>query len=111
MCVNLAQYLEINFTGEVGDVQVKLAAALKRAEEAEGRAARLALDARDRGNKCDALRKRCHSLKDELRRSKATALHNVYFVQYDVTVSFLAPCFQCKFCSGYRVIFWGNSRI
>ena len=62
MCVNLAQYLEINFTGEVGDVQVKLAAALKRAEEAEGRAARLALDARDRGNKCDALRKRCYSL-------------------------------------------------
>ena len=58
----------------MGDVQVKLAAALKRAEEAEGRAARLALDARDRGNKCDALRKRCHSLKDELRRSKATAL-------------------------------------
>ena len=56
----------------VGDIQVKLAAALKRAEEAEGRAARLALDARDRGNKCDALRKRCHSLKDELRRSKAT---------------------------------------
>ena len=63
----------INFTGEVGDVQVKLAAALKRAEEAEGRAARLALDARDRGNKCDALRKRCHSLKDELPRSKAAA--------------------------------------
>ena len=57
----------------MGDVQVKLAAALKRAEEAEGRAARLALDARDRGNKCDALRKRCHSLKDELRRSKAAA--------------------------------------
>ena len=43
----------------------------KRAEEAEGMAARLTLDARDRGNKCDALRKRCHSLKDELRRSKA----------------------------------------
>ena len=33
----------------------------------------MALDARDRGNKCDALRKRCHSLKDELRRSKAAA--------------------------------------
>ena len=55
----------------MGDVQVKLAAALKRAEEAEGRAARLALDARDLGNKCDALRKRCSSLKDELCRSKA----------------------------------------
>ena len=68
MCVNLAQYLEINFTGEVGDVQVKLAAALKRAEEAEGRAAKLALDARDLGKKCDALRKRCHSLKDELQQ-------------------------------------------
>ena len=71
--MNLAQFLEINFTGEVGDVQVKLAAALKRAEEKEGRAARLDLDAQDRGNKCDALKKRCHSLKDELRRSKAAA--------------------------------------
>ena len=71
MCVNLAQFLEINFTGEVGDVQVKLA------EEAEGRAARLALDAQDRGNKCDALKKRCHSLKDELRRSKAAAEEKV----------------------------------
>ena len=75
--MNLAQFLEINFTGEVGDVQAKLAAALKRAEEAEGKAARLALDAQDRGNKCDALKKRCHSLKDELRRSKAAAEEKV----------------------------------
>ena len=74
MCVNLSQRLQINFTGEVGDVKVNLAAALKRAEEAEGRAERLALDAQERGNKCDALRKRCRSLKDELRNSKAATI-------------------------------------
>ena len=72
-CVNLSQCLQINFTGEVDDVKVNLAAALKRAEEAEGRAARLALDAQERGNKCDALRKRCRSLKDELRIGKDAA--------------------------------------
>ena len=56
-------------------------------------------------------------------------MHNVYFVQYDVPVSFLAQVldtgtyfvsmvkgsekaqFRLKHCSGYRVIFWGKSRI
>ena len=55
----------------MGELKVNLAAALKRAEEAEGRATRLAFDAQERGNKCDALRKRCRSLKDELRNSQA----------------------------------------
>ena len=70
-CARTYHSLQLNFTGEVGDLKVNLAAALKRAEEAEERASRLALDAQERGNKCDALKKRCRSLKDELRNSKA----------------------------------------
>ena len=53
-------------------------------------------------------------------------LHYVYFVRYDVTVSFLAQVLDTVtyfvshvfdsgysdiFCSGYSDIFWGKSRI
>ena len=48
--------------------------AVKRAEEAEAKPTKSALDAKEVGNKCDALIKRCQDVKEELRTSRGPVL-------------------------------------
>ena len=67
MSVNLIQCLIIDSTEGAGDVEIP--AVVKRAEEAEARAERLSIVAQERENKCNALKKRCRSLKKELHNS------------------------------------------
>ena len=71
----------------MGDLKVQTAAAeervaqaVKRADEADAKAAKAALEVKEIGNKCDALKRRLAKAEDkvqigkeELRRSKATA--------------------------------------